>query len=133
MKVPSINNIKAAFIHAATAFKVDLQHSSKTEIEDVCSKMEENALTVPCIETECYEFGWATLICKETEWRSYHADRLTAINEKTATAAAYADERRDPDDEIEYDIVTTHDPEIPALPSFDNPGKYVIIGANEKE
>jgi hypothetical protein len=54
--------------------------------------MEENAMTVSCLEPYCFdEYGWATtLIHKECKWKSYHTDQQTTTNKRVATEAALA-------------------------------------------
>jgi hypothetical protein len=73
MKVSTIADIKAGFVHKAAEFKVDKQYPSKTELQERFRKLEENAMTVPCFENECDEFGFAVLLCRETDWKQYHA------------------------------------------------------------
>ncbi len=67
MKVQTTNDIHTKFEHPATAFKVDKIHPTKTELQEVCRKMEANAIGVACVEPECFDFGWSILIAKESE------------------------------------------------------------------
>jgi hypothetical protein len=64
MKVSTIADIKAGFVHKAAEFKVDKQYPSKTELQEKFRKLEENAMTVPCLENECDGFGSAVLLYK---------------------------------------------------------------------
>ena len=82
MKVSTIDEIKAGFIHKAADFKVDKQYPSKTELQETFRKLEENALTVPCFENECGEFGYAVLLCKEADWKQYYAEKQTENKQK---------------------------------------------------
>jgi hypothetical protein len=65
MKAFTIGEIKAGFVHRAADFKADKQYPPKTELQEIFRKLEENALTVPCFENGCDEFGYAVLLCKE--------------------------------------------------------------------
>ena len=126
MKVATIQEIKDAFVYNAAAFKCDKQHPSRSELQDVMRKMEENAMTVACFQNQCGEFGYATLICKESEWRQYHADRLTEINIATAVAAILAlDPPGDPTNAVWINVLPA-DAAVPALPEFVNPGQFII-------
>jgi hypothetical protein len=69
MKVSTIGDIKFGFVHKAAKFKVDKQYLSKTELQETFRNLEENAMTVPCLENGCDEFGFAALLCKETDWK----------------------------------------------------------------
>ena len=80
MKVQTTNDIHTAFEHPVTSFKVDKIHPTKTELQEVCCKMEANAIGVACVEPECFDFGWYTLISKESEWKSYYANLQTQGN-----------------------------------------------------
>jgi hypothetical protein len=77
MTITTITDIKAGFVHKATAFEVDKQHPSKTELLETFQMMEENAMTVACFENECDEFGFAVLLCNDNKWKQYHADKQT--------------------------------------------------------
>ena len=39
--------------------------------------MEANAIGIICVESECFDFGWSTLIAKESEWKAYYANLQT--------------------------------------------------------
>jgi hypothetical protein len=87
MKVSTIKEIKADFVRRAADFKVDKQYASKTELQETFCKLEENALTVPCFENECDEFAYAVLLCKESDWKQYHADKQTEEKKNAAITA----------------------------------------------
>jgi hypothetical protein len=53
MTIATISDIKAGFVHKASAFKVDKQYPSETELQETFRMMEENAMTVACFENEC--------------------------------------------------------------------------------
>jgi hypothetical protein len=96
MKVSTIADIKAG---KAAEFKVDKQYPSKTELQETFRKLEENAMIVPCLENEYDKFGSAVLLCKETDWKQYHASKQTQANEVAGATS-------------------------PALPTFPNPGRF---------
>ena len=74
INMPSINDIKDAFPYQAIDFKLDKECPSKTEIQDMTRKIEENCLSVACVEFECFDFGWAVLFCKTTDWNNFHVE-----------------------------------------------------------
>jgi hypothetical protein len=47
-------------------------------------------MTVPCLENECDESGFAVLLCKETDWKQYHASKQTQANEVAANLQGQA-------------------------------------------
>ena len=105
---------------------MDANHPGRTEIQEIFRKLEENALAIACLETECYEFGFATLICKIEDWNNYNADRLTKANRTAAIDGALLIDPATDISAVEYVTVLATDPTIPALPSFPNPGKFTI-------
>lgn len=117
MTVSTIVEIKAGFVHKASDFKADKQYPSKTELQETFRKLEENAMTVPCFENECDEFGFAVLLCKESEWKTYQAEKLTEINRQAALLAGRPN----------YIEVVTTDAAIPAVPTFANPGRFTLV------
>jgi hypothetical protein len=117
MTIATISDIKAGFVHKASAFKVDKQYPSKTELQETFRMMEENAMTVACFENECDEFGFAVLLCKESDWKQYHANKQTEENKNAAITAGQAN----------YAIVTTTAASIPAIPTFPNPNRFTLI------
>jgi hypothetical protein len=117
MKVSTIEEIKAGFVHRAADFKVDRQYPSKTELQETFRKLEENALTVPCFENECDEFGYAVLLCKESNWKQYHAEKQTEENKNAAITAG----------QVNYAIVSTTGATIPVVPTFPNPGRFMLV------
>ena len=56
-KVQTTNDIHTVFEHPATSFKVDKIHPTKIELQEVCHKMEANAIGVACVELEGFDFG----------------------------------------------------------------------------
>jgi hypothetical protein len=117
MKVSTIDEIKAGFIHKAADFKVNKQYPSKTELQETFRKLEENALTVPCFENECGKFGYAVLLCKEADWKHYHSEKQTEYNRNAAIAA----------EQDNYDIVLPSATTIPSIPTFPNPGRFTLV------
>jgi hypothetical protein len=105
MKGSTIKEIKAGFVHRAADFKVDKQYPSKTELQETFRKLEENALTVPCFVNECDEFGYAVLLCKESDWNQYHANKQTGENKNAVITAGQAG----------YTIVSTTGTTIPVI------------------
>ena len=50
--------------------------------------MEANTIGVACVEPEYFEFGWSTLIVKDSEWKAYHANLQTQSNKRNAIITA---------------------------------------------
>jgi hypothetical protein len=119
MTIATISDIKEGFVNKASAFKVDKQYPSKTELQETFRMMEENAMTVACFENECDEFGFAVLLCKESEWKQYHANKQTEENRIAAIAA---------EEQIHTEVLATG-PTIPAIPTFPNPGRFILNDA----
>ena len=91
--------------------------------------MEANAIGVACVEPECCDFGWSTLIAKESEWKAYHANLQTQDNKRDAIVAALVIDPIVDVDTITYSVVKTTASTIPSLPSFPNPGRFKILDA----
>ena len=89
--------------------------------------METNAIGVACVEPECFDFGWSTLIAKESEWKAYHANLQTQANKRNAIIAALVLDPLIDVDSVAYSIVRTTASTIPALPTFPNPGRFKIL------
>jgi hypothetical protein len=90
----------------------------RTELKETFRKLEENALTAPCFENECDEFGYAVLLCKESDWKQYHAEKQTEEKKNAAITAGQAN----------YAIVSTTGATVPVVPTFPNPGRFILVG-----
>ena len=89
--------------------------------------MEASAIGVACVEPECFDFGWSTLIAKESEWKAYHANLQTQENKWDAIVADLVIDPLVDVDAVAYHLVPTTVSTIPTLPTFPNPGRFKIL------
>ena len=70
-------------------FQAEQSASNKIELQDVCCKMEAHTIWVACVEPGCFDFGWSTLIAKESEWKAYHASLQTQESKQDTIVADF--------------------------------------------
>ena len=104
--------------------KINKIHPTKTELQEVFCKIEANAIGVACVELEFFEFGWSTLIAKESEWKACHVNLQMQDNRRKEIATDLVI------DPLVYVVTVTFRPvlttgrKIPDLPTFLNPGRF---------
>ena len=125
MATLSTSEITEAFPHQASSFNLDADHPSRAEIQEAFRKLEDNALTIPCINTRCYQLGWAVLICSDEDWKIHCAEQITEQNRTTAIMALYAVDPAADAATAQYTTVLPTDPGIPARPEFKSPGHFI--------
>ena len=126
-KIQNAKEICEAFEHPASSFKINKVHPTKTELQEAFRKIEANAIGITCVEPECGEFGWSTMIAKESEWKNYHAELQTEDNKEAAIATALAADPSADTSSVVYTTVAPTASSIPALPTFPNPGRFKPI------
>ena len=126
-KAQTAKEICEALEHPASSFKINKVHPTKTEVQEAFRMIEANVIGITCVEPECEEFGWSTIIAKESEWKNYHAELQTENNKENAIATALASDPSTDTSSVVYTTVAPTASSIPALPTFPNPGRFKPI------
>ena len=88
--------------------------------------MEANVIGVSCVEPDCFEFGWSTLISKKSEWKTYHTNLQTQDNKQDTIMVFLMIDLLADVDVIRFLPLPTSASTIPTLPTFTNPRRFIV-------
>ena len=68
MSIPTVTDIKEAFVYQADDFEVNAEYPTKNQMQDVRKKLMKNLTKLPCIKTEFDNYKWAVVLVKADEY-----------------------------------------------------------------